>query len=169
MAEQLDPSELASFKELMMASSIQVDTMAQLLIEKGIFTNDGDLNNLKVWLRKGNPTKKPDNEKDVAAWMKLIEMWATLILLKKKWKRFGRKRIPKIEVIKKGGFWYISITVYYIEGGKIKEQTKRWVVDDNKIAEAKTLANALTIKFRACNYPNQRDVEKLDKLKLPPE
>jgi len=40
MAEKLDPSELVSFKELLMANSIQVDAMAQLLIEKGIFTKD---------------------------------------------------------------------------------------------------------------------------------
>jgi len=40
MAEKLDPNELVSFNELLMANSIQVDTMAQLLIEKGIFTKD---------------------------------------------------------------------------------------------------------------------------------
>jgi len=40
MAEQLDPNDLASFKELLMANSIQADAMAQLLIEKGIFTKD---------------------------------------------------------------------------------------------------------------------------------
>ena len=32
MAEKLDPSELVSFKELMMANSMQVDAVAQLLI-----------------------------------------------------------------------------------------------------------------------------------------
>ena len=40
MAEHLDPNELVSFKELLMAYSIQVDTLTQLLIEKGIFTNE---------------------------------------------------------------------------------------------------------------------------------
>ncbi|MFC1488829.1 hypothetical protein ACFL6B_03175 [Thermodesulfobacteriota bacterium] len=40
MAEQLDPKELVAFKELLMANSIQVDAMAQLLIEKGIITGD---------------------------------------------------------------------------------------------------------------------------------
>ncbi len=40
MAEKLDPSELVSFKELLMANSIQVDTIAQLLIEKGFFTKE---------------------------------------------------------------------------------------------------------------------------------
>ena len=38
MAEKLDNRETVSFKELLMANSIQVDALAQLLIEKGIFT-----------------------------------------------------------------------------------------------------------------------------------
>ncbi len=38
MAQKLDPNELVSFKELLMANSIQVDTAVQLLIEKGFFT-----------------------------------------------------------------------------------------------------------------------------------
>ncbi len=40
MAEQLDSTELVSFKELLMANSIQVDAIAQLLIEKGFFTKE---------------------------------------------------------------------------------------------------------------------------------
>lgn len=40
MAQKLDPNELVSFKELLMANSIQVDTAVQLLIEKGFFTED---------------------------------------------------------------------------------------------------------------------------------
>ena len=40
MAEKLDPKDLVSFKELLMANSIQVDAVAQLLIEKGIITNE---------------------------------------------------------------------------------------------------------------------------------
>ena len=35
MAQKLDDSELVSFKELLMANSIQVDALAQLLIEEG--------------------------------------------------------------------------------------------------------------------------------------
>ena len=38
MAEKLNEKELVTFKELLMANSIQVDALAQLLIEKGIFT-----------------------------------------------------------------------------------------------------------------------------------
>ncbi len=45
MAEKLDPEELVSFKELLMANSIQVDALAQLLIEKG--TQDEFFDKLK--------------------------------------------------------------------------------------------------------------------------
>jgi len=38
LAEQLDPEELVSFKELLMANSMQVDALAQILVEKGIIT-----------------------------------------------------------------------------------------------------------------------------------
>ena len=38
MAQKLDEKEIVSFEELLMANVIQTDTIAQLLIEKGIFT-----------------------------------------------------------------------------------------------------------------------------------
>jgi len=47
MAEKLDPSELVSFKELLMANSLQVDAMAMLLIEKGLITEDEYFTKLK--------------------------------------------------------------------------------------------------------------------------
>jgi hypothetical protein len=40
MAQKLDDKELVSFKELLMANSIQVDALAQLLIEKGIISEE---------------------------------------------------------------------------------------------------------------------------------
>ncbi len=40
MAEKLDPKELVSFKELLMANSIQIDSVALLLIENGIITHE---------------------------------------------------------------------------------------------------------------------------------
>ena len=40
MAEKLDEKELMTFKEMLMANSIQVDAVAQLLIEKGIITEE---------------------------------------------------------------------------------------------------------------------------------
>ena len=39
MAQKLDESEMVSFKELLMANSIQVDALAQLMIRKGFITN----------------------------------------------------------------------------------------------------------------------------------
>ena len=47
MAEQLDPDELVNFKELLMANSMQVDTMAMLLIDKGLITHDEYFTKLK--------------------------------------------------------------------------------------------------------------------------
>ena len=38
MAGKLDNKELVSFKEMLMANSVQVDAIAQLLIEKGLIT-----------------------------------------------------------------------------------------------------------------------------------
>ena len=45
MAEKLDEKELVSFKELLMANSIQADAMAQLHIEKGFLTRTNSLSN----------------------------------------------------------------------------------------------------------------------------
>ena len=36
MAQKLDDKDLVSFKEMLMANSIQVDAISQLLIERGI-------------------------------------------------------------------------------------------------------------------------------------
>lgn len=38
MAELLDSKDVVEFKELLMANTIQIDTMYQLLIKKGFFT-----------------------------------------------------------------------------------------------------------------------------------
>ena len=38
MAEKLDQKEFVNFKELIMANSIQIETITQLLIEKSIIT-----------------------------------------------------------------------------------------------------------------------------------
>ena len=58
MAEKLDSDELVSFKELLIANSVQVDTLTQLLIEKGIFTKEEFFAKLKQvqmeYEKKGN-------------------------------------------------------------------------------------------------------------------
>ena len=47
MAQKLDENELVSFKELLMANSIQVDTAVQIMIEKGFFTEQEFFTKLK--------------------------------------------------------------------------------------------------------------------------
>ena len=47
MAKKLDPAELVSFKELLMANSIQIDALCQLLIEKELITQEDFFTKLK--------------------------------------------------------------------------------------------------------------------------
>jgi hypothetical protein len=47
MAQKLDENEMVSFKELLMANSIQVDALAPLLIEEGIITQEKFFDKLK--------------------------------------------------------------------------------------------------------------------------
>ena len=47
MAKKLDPAELVSFKELLMANSIQIDALCQLLIEKELITQEEFFTKLK--------------------------------------------------------------------------------------------------------------------------
>ena len=55
MAEQLDQDEMVSFKELLISNSIQIDAVTQLLIDKGIFTNEEFFEMLKqVQMELGN-------------------------------------------------------------------------------------------------------------------
>ena len=48
MGEILDDRELVRFKEMLMANSIQVDALAQLLIEKGVITEQEFFTKLKM-------------------------------------------------------------------------------------------------------------------------
>ena len=47
MAQKLNDKDLVNFKELLMANSIQVDALAQLLIEKGIISKEEFYRKLK--------------------------------------------------------------------------------------------------------------------------
>ena len=47
MAEKLDPKELVTFKELLTANSIMVETLTKLLLKKGIITNEEFFTTLK--------------------------------------------------------------------------------------------------------------------------
>ena len=46
--QQPDLKELAGFKELLVADTIQIDTICRLLIEKGIITEEELYSKLKV-------------------------------------------------------------------------------------------------------------------------
>ena len=47
MAQKLNDKDLVTFKELLMANSIQVDALAQLLIEKGLISREEFFRKLK--------------------------------------------------------------------------------------------------------------------------
>ena len=47
MEEQPDMKELASFKELLIANTVQIDTICRLLIAKGIISEDELYSKLK--------------------------------------------------------------------------------------------------------------------------
>jgi hypothetical protein len=47
MPEKLDPQQTIDFKELLIAEMIEIDTITQLLIEKGIITQQEYLSKLK--------------------------------------------------------------------------------------------------------------------------
>jgi len=60
MAEKLDDKDTIIFDELLMANTIQVDALSQLLIEKGIITEEEFFIKLKDvqgdWkIKKGTP------------------------------------------------------------------------------------------------------------------
>ena len=48
MAEKLDEKEIVSFEEFLMANVIQLDTVTQLLVEKGIITEEEFFTKLKL-------------------------------------------------------------------------------------------------------------------------
>jgi hypothetical protein len=47
MAQKIDPSELASFKEFMLTNAIQLDAITQLLIDHNIITQEEFVSKLK--------------------------------------------------------------------------------------------------------------------------
>jgi mannitol/fructose-specific phosphotransferase system IIA component (Ntr-type) len=47
MAQKLNNNEIVSFKELLMANSMQVDALAQLMIRKGFITKEEFFDMLK--------------------------------------------------------------------------------------------------------------------------
>ena len=62
MVEELDDKELVRFKEMIMANSVQLDTIAQLLIEKGIITEDEFYAKLREVLVQYEGKEKPSKD-----------------------------------------------------------------------------------------------------------
>ncbi len=59
MAEKLDAKELVDYRELLMANSMQVDALCQLMIEKGIITATEFFDKLRT-VRAEYHTKRPE-------------------------------------------------------------------------------------------------------------
>ena len=59
MSGNSDSNEMSTFKDLLLANSLQIDAVAQLLIEKGIFNKDDFFDMLKriqtEYEKKGEP------------------------------------------------------------------------------------------------------------------
>jgi len=47
MAKEFDEKEISTFEELLMVNVIQLDTVTQLLVEKGVFTEEEFFSKLK--------------------------------------------------------------------------------------------------------------------------
>ncbi len=47
MAEKIDPKELVRFQEILMANSMMIETLTQLLMEKGIISDEEFFTKLK--------------------------------------------------------------------------------------------------------------------------
>ena len=66
MAQTLDPKELVSFEELLVTKTKQIDTMYQLLIQKGYFTKAEFLDKQKeIQLDQQKQAGRPELGKDV--------------------------------------------------------------------------------------------------------
>ena len=59
MVEELNDKELVRFKEMIMANSVQLDSLTQLLIERGTFTEDEFYAKLKEVLIQYEGKEKP--------------------------------------------------------------------------------------------------------------
>jgi len=61
MAEKLNDAEMVSYDELLMANVIQVDALSQLLIEKGLITEQEYFTKLKLvqqeWASRGSSSQ----------------------------------------------------------------------------------------------------------------
>jgi ATP-dependent Zn protease len=47
MTKKIDPEQLVALEELLVSNTVQLDTITQLLVEKGVFTKDEFFDMLK--------------------------------------------------------------------------------------------------------------------------
>jgi hypothetical protein len=62
MGELMDSKDIVEFKELLVANTIQIDTMYQLLIQKGYFTEAEFLEKMKEVQRDYHSGRNPDKQ-----------------------------------------------------------------------------------------------------------
>ena len=59
MADNIEPNEMATLKDLLLANALQIDAVAQLLIDKGVFSKEEFFEMLKriqaEYEKKGEP------------------------------------------------------------------------------------------------------------------
>jgi len=85
MAQQLSPEELASFKELLISGMIEIQTIAQLLFEKGIITQreyDVKLKHVQSEYLSKRAWGDWEWRLCADAFLKLFSIWLVLMLLR---------------------------------------------------------------------------------------
>jgi len=60
MAITLDPKQIVSFEELLMSQVVRQEALTRLLVEKGIFTEDGLLEMVRVVDKEMKKRKRSD-------------------------------------------------------------------------------------------------------------
>ena len=58
MAITLDPKQIVSFEKLLMSQVVRQEALTRLLVEKGIFTEDGLLEMVRVGGQRNEEKKK---------------------------------------------------------------------------------------------------------------
>ena len=57
MTKQFDPEQLVALEELLVSNTVQLDTITQLLVEKGVFTKNEFFDMLKQIQKEFKKTK----------------------------------------------------------------------------------------------------------------
>lgn len=143
MAQKLHDSELVTFKELLMANSIQIDALAQLFIEKGNITKEEFLDKMKQVREEFQGRSSEDIYKDLNGQSQSENI--PLIL-----RRFLNDRLELISTKAESATivtsvkhtkskWEEDVIIYAIELGKGHSvrpaDLRRFIHDNEKIKE----------------------------------